>query len=49
MAHPREGNEKNYSTYNMEKKIPILEQKKHGFRNSVAMATSIMTYTSRQL
>ena len=27
MAHPREGNEKHHSTYNIEKKIPILEQK----------------------
>ena len=27
MAHPRKGNEKNHSTYNIEKKIPILEQK----------------------
>ena len=46
MAHPRKGNEKNHSTYNIEKKIPILEQKNHGFRNSVAMATSILTNTS---
>lgn len=47
MAHPREGNEKHHSTYNIEKKIPILEKKtwfsKLGCHGNVNIDVHVMT------